>query len=152
MIPEMSSPKICTGSICVDQKEKKKFTVLGYCKNQHVRTELHPSADGTDRVMVKGFLIESDKIQFVQKNLLQLKPQFSEDEVAQAKSSIIMHDPGLVRKLLDAFDHSEKPFYRTIVLRGFSNMIRLLKSEYISFLESNDLLSTVVDKFKPVSS
>ena len=56
----MAGPKISTGSVCSDLEENKQFTVLGYCKNSYVRTELHPSGEGTDRITVKGLLIESE--------------------------------------------------------------------------------------------
>ena len=77
----MAGPKISTGSVCSDLEENKQFTVLGYCKNSFVRTDLLPSGDGTDRIIVKGLSIASEKTQFHQKKLINLKPMFACDEV-----------------------------------------------------------------------
>ena len=37
-------------------------------------------------------------------------------------------------------------------MRGFSNMIRLLRTDYISFLEEKDLIGLLIDKVKPIAS
>ena len=42
--------------------------------------------------------------------------------------------------------------YRAFVMRGFSNMIRILTTDYISFLEGQNLIGLLVEKVNPIAS
>ena len=156
LLPEMASPKISIGSICADE-ENRKFVVLGYFKNSFVRAELHPSGDGTDRISVKGLCIDSERTEFLQKKLINLKPKFSEDEEQSARNSLALNNATLVGQLLTALEQSssagQEPNYllQAFVVRGISNMIRLLKGEYLNFLKEENLLTEVIEAAKLIS-
>ena len=63
--------------------------VIGYCQNSYSRTNLHPSAAGTDRTLVKGISLESSTTLFMLKRLKDLKPLIGRDERALAKSTLV---------------------------------------------------------------
>ena len=104
LVPEMTTPKISTGCICIDQVENQRLTVVGYCKNSSNRTELCQSARGTDMKLVKGLSNTSNKTQILLKDLKDLKPLIGSSEEKLAKKSPIFHDAALLRGILETLD------------------------------------------------
>ena len=104
LVPEMTVPKISTGSICIDRVENEHLTVLGYCKNSSSRTELCMSAQGTDMRLVKCLSNLTEKTQILLKDLKDLKPLIGRNEKELAEKSLVFHNEALLRKILKSMD------------------------------------------------